>query len=307
MGCWDVFCFICGNPCHSMFDNHIKEIKKYIDEDINSSYSPYFKKKIKQFKACSNLINNLKELYKKTKWMNKCSMLLVDDKIIHNMKEINCNVAFSNNKTGAEHISMGLDVEPFDNGKGIFIHTDCWKYIKKNYNINLKFSNLPPYIIDKKNYNKLFNINYGEIEKYWHQDFNFIDIAIDKKEYLCLKPDLEDKNISQIKKNISQLKLKNDPDRKGPIVSATFYNEGDIKIGINKNFWIIKGKKWVEINEKPIKIKVNINFSKLTNKQRKFFYGIKYIGEYNKNPIFYLSSNEFILLGSFKEKLMMNL
>jgi hypothetical protein len=290
-----------------MFDNTIKEIKKYIDEDINSSYGPHYKRYIKKLKACPNLINDLKELNKKTKWMNKCSMLLVDDKIIHNMKEINCNVAFSNNKTGAEHISMGLDVEPFDNGKGIFIHTDCWKFIKKNYNINLKFSNLPPYVIDKKNYYKLFNINYGEIEKYWQQDFNFPEIVIDKKEYLCSKPDLEDKNISQIKKNINQLKLKDDPNRKGPIVSATFYNEGDIKIGINKNFWNIKGKKWVEINEKVIKMKVNINFSKLTNKQRKFFYGIKYIGEFNKNPIFYLSSNEFILLESFKEKLMMNL
>jgi len=35
MGCWDVFCFICGNPCHSMLsgyeefgnEKYIKDLK----------------------------------------------------------------------------------------------------------------------------------------------------------------------------------------------------------------------------------------------------------------------------------------
>jgi hypothetical protein len=102
--------------------------------------------------------------------------------------------------------------------------------------------------------------------------------------FACSSPLKNDENISQIKKNINNLKIKNNPNRKGPLVSATFYNDGDIKMGINKNFWIIKNKKWIEINEKPIKIK--INFAKLNKKQQKIIEKIPYIGLYNTNPIF---------------------
>ena len=34
MGCWDVFCFLCGNPCHDFFsvddvDNVIENLENY--------------------------------------------------------------------------------------------------------------------------------------------------------------------------------------------------------------------------------------------------------------------------------------
>ena len=32
MGCWDVFCFICGNPCHGVHDFTID----YIQEILNT-------------------------------------------------------------------------------------------------------------------------------------------------------------------------------------------------------------------------------------------------------------------------------
>ena len=300
MGCWDVFCFICGNTCHSMIYD-----LEYFKEEISKSYSKYPNDQIKILHENKNILTNLKKLSNNIKWLKKCSMLLEDNRVIHGVKEINCNVTFCKNNICYGHISLytGNYTKELI---GIFIHTDCWKYIKNTYNINLNFSNLPPHI---QSYTKVFNIDYGDIEKYWGQDFNFLKIVNDKKEYLCSSPLKEDKNISQIKKNISKLNLKNEPERKGPMVSATFYKEGDIKIGNNNNFWIIKGNKWVEINQKPIKIKIKIDFGKLDKKQRKFLDSVPYIGHYNKNPIFIISINddmiELILLESYKEKIIL--
>jgi hypothetical protein len=273
----------------------------YFKEEISKSYSKYPNDQIKILHENKNILTDLKKLSNNVKWLKKCSMLLEDNRVIHGVKEINCNVTFCKNNICYEHISLALDNYNKEL-TGYFIHTDCWKYIKNTYNINLNFSNLPPHI---QSYTKVFNIDYGDIEKYWGQDFNFLKIVNDKKEYLCSSPLKEDKNISQIKKNISKLNLKNEPERKGPMVSATFYKEGDIKIGNNSNFWILKGNKWVEINQKPIKMKVKIDFKK----QRKFLDSIPYIGHCNKNPIFIISINndmiELILLESFKEKIIL--
>jgi hypothetical protein len=281
MGCWDIFCFICGNPCHQMSIDYINNIKK--------------------LKSYPNIINNLIDLEKNTRWMNKCSMLLTNDKIKHNMKEVSCNVTFcDNNNFCAKHMGKQIsrDECSFIDNCGVFIHTDCWKFIKNTYNIELKFSNLPKikYLQSSelkklKDWNTIFDINYGDIKKYWRQYFEFVELVIDKKKYLCSSPLKNDKNIKQIKKNISALKIKNDSERIGPIVSATFYDEGDIKLGKNNFFWIKKNNKWLQINEKLIKIMVNIDITKLNNKQKKFIEHIPYIGQHNTNPIFIISSD----------------
>jgi len=132
---------------------------------------------------------------------------------------------------------------------GVFIHIDCWKFVKNEYNIELKYSNLP--IIEKKIYStKIFNfINYGSIEKYWHQFFDFIGIIADSNEELCNSPLKSNLVAKNIKKIISKLKIRNDPERKGPAVSATFYNNGLYKVGLNGNIWTIKNNKWLEIKD----------------------------------------------------------
>jgi hypothetical protein len=250
----------------------------YFKEEISKSYSKYPNDQIKILHENKNILTDLKKLSNNIKWLKKCSMLLEDNRVIHGVKEINCNVTFCKNNNCYEHISLALDNYNKELN-GYFIHTDCWKYIKNTYNINLNFSNLPPHI---QSYTKVFNIDYGDIEKYWGQDFNFLKIVNDKKEYLCSSPLKEDKNISQIKKNINKLNLKNEPERKGPMVSATFYKEGDIKIGNNNNFWIIKGNKWVEINQKPIKMKVKIDLESAKSEFEKWEILIKFIFEKNK-------------------------
>lgn len=306
MGCWDVFCFICGNPCHSL---SIEYIEEQIELDKKSK-QPFIKTMIKRIEAMTTFNKEVKALNRNTRWMDRCSMLLANDQVVHNVSEIACNVVFSDKKISVEHISSSdnnLSNYPY----GIFIHTACLKFIKKQYNVALKFSSLPPV---KPNGNKLFAIPYGGIEKYWDQQFNFIDIILDKKTYLCSDPLKNDLNVSQIKKNISKLKLKNDPNRKGPSVSATFYSAGMIKLGNNKKFWIIRGNKWMEMPDQLIKLKLDIDLSKLSNSKRKYVERLSFIGQHNTIPVFitissykkygYRYSLEVLLAESYKDVFM---
>ena len=294
MGCFDVYCFICGNPCHSI----LLDKKEHIREAFNDIFPDYNMKN-------SNIIDDIMGLVGKTKWMNKCTMLQINDKVTHGYKEMNCNNVFHNKNQTIEHLEW-VDMDVLSENYGIFIHTDCWKYIKKKYGVELKFSNLPKIFSRTTNVKKIFDINYGEIIKYSQQDFNFFQIAIDKKTYICSSPLKNDKNISQISKNIHALKIHkmNDIKRKSPNVSATFYKEGEMKIGKNNNIWIVKNNKWVEIKEKVIKIKININ-----KKNERILNNIPFFTRCNKNPIFIHSitklknehSVEFILLESYKD------
>lgn len=163
---------------------------------------------------------------------------------------------------------------------GVFIHTDCWKFVKNEYNIELNYSNLP--IIEKDILShKIFNfINYGAIEKYWNQYFNFISVIVDKNEELCMSPLKSNLVAKNIKKIISQLKIKNNPERRGPTVSATFYNNGLYKVGVNGNIWIIKNNKWFEIKD-------TITITNYNKKIKK----IAYIGDVNDKPLFVVKHN----------------
>lgn len=282
--------------------------------DENIKHTPFMRKKGNKIKENPDVIDKITKLEKNTRWMNKCTMLLNNNKIVHGVKEDSCNINFCKNGECYQHGDFGYD--KFYSPGGIFIHTDCWKYIKINYNIELKFSNLPKITDPFKN--PLFDFTYGEIKNYWEQDFDFLNLVIDKKEYLCSSPLKNEKNITQIKKIINQLKIKNDPERKGPAVSATFFNTNDIKLGSNKKFWIVKNNKWVEINEKIIKMNVILDLDKLNNRQKKYAYSMCYQAETsNTDHVFMISSKplkqkntfeiKFVLTESYKDELMKHL
>ena len=287
MGCWDIFCFICGNSCHSLSEDFYDEYLEDNDEDRSNK----------------GMSNKLKDLYDKTKWLESCTLLLENNQVLHGAEERDCSIDFYKDGKHYEHLFRNSD---FTNTKlkGIFLHDDCYQYIKLKYKIELTFNHLPPMNLKA---DKVFNIKYGEIEKYQKQDFDYIQVIKDKKQYLCLSPLLNGKNISQINKNIRCLNLKNDPKRKGPAVSATFYKTGDIKLGLNGMFWIISKGKWTEIKEKPKKIKIKLNDNITPIKK------IPYIGHHNTKPIFLLSldilknkkvnSAELLLLDSVKFKI----
>lgn len=290
MGCWDVFCFICGNPCHSMFRDSVQFFKDEIEWyklHKKSKHYQSLKKWYDIYESKRDIIHEINKAIKSTEWMNKNTMLLATNKIIHGCKETSCNINFVD-KNGNVYIhDPAGSYKDMNMSYGIFIHTDCWNFINKNYGIKLKFSDIPVFV--SKNYLKPVEfINYGKIENYWLQDFKFIEIVIDKNVYICSSPLLEDKNISQIKSNFSKLKIK--PDRPSPRSSATFYKSKTYKIGENKNIWFIKNNKWNELKDKIIEDTVVYPIAKLSD--YKFIHILKYIGEFNSTPVFVKNINK---------------
>jgi len=254
MGCFDIFCFICGNNCNNL-----------IQRDANSEYN---------------------KIFKKLNWKINCTVLLPNNDVVHNCTETACSIDFTNYLT-KKNYSANLwlnDLNYFDNyisNRGIFLHTDCWKYIKNAYGIELKYKDIP--VFYTKNYAPL-KIKYGDITKYWDQDLDYEKMFFDKNIYMAFSPLESDniKNITRIKKIVSQIKLKKEK-RIGPSVSATFYPNKTIKLGNNNLFWEKKNNKWVELKEE-IKIKLYefINIPKNIKKIN----DIPQIGEFNKIPLF---------------------
>jgi len=271
MGCWDIYCFLCGNPCHSMDRIDDKEI---IDNYENKNVYRKYQKDPKLFML------RTRDLNKKTLWLDKCTFLAANDKIIHGCNETTCNTTFidKNNNKYKHQIEYNNNMM-----HGVFVHTDCWKYINNEYNIELSYSYLP---ITKKIKNfvlldKMFDfINYGKIEKYWNQFFDFIQILIDGNEELCYSPLKSELVASNIKKVVNKLKIKIDG-RIGPVSSASFYEDGMYKIGNDKNIWI-KKKKWIKkqtvkcvIKNMNDKIKKNIVYAGETTRRPFFIINIK--------------------------------
>jgi hypothetical protein len=280
MGCWDIYCFLCGNTCHSsnfLYETFLENVnlyettkKKVSIKNFKYHYELY-KKNIKLFEKKINLFE------KNTKWLNNCIFLCANNKIIYNCKEIECNIIFQDkNKNEYQNTTFYDSNYPY----GVFIHTDCWKFIKKEFNVSLNYSHLPINIHDITK-SKIFNfINYGMIENYWGQYFNFIDLFLNNDEELILSPIknlIVSKNISKIFK---QLNIRLDLKRISPPVSATFYKTNIYKIGINGNIWFVKSNKWIECKDTiHIKYLDTINKAFLIKK-------IVFIGDYNDEPIF---------------------
>jgi hypothetical protein len=223
-------------------------------------------------------------------------MLLINNKVEHNCREAGNLATFENENGTYEYIEYSFDAkDPFElinENYGRFLHTDCYEYIKLKYNIELKYNNLPLPLNDRTYGNKPIQfVDYGGIKKYWEQYFDFIKIFLNNKQYLCSSPLENDKNITQIKKNINSIKLSNKYLlRPSPPVSATFYADDIIKVGNNGKLWIIKNCKWNEIKKEVCEIsiifyydtKTKKNKQKINKKQINFLRKISYIGQYNK-------------------------
>ena len=276
MGCFDIYCFLCGNTCHKSFldierwmeiiKNHEESIKANKSKSKTEEYARLYKyHNINKDK----ITKQIKQLNNDTKWADKCTIMTIDDRVIHGCKEDHCNDHFSSNQGGYTHL---VDYTNMGANTGIFIHTDCWNYIKKTYGIQMKYSDLPrPNDIVN---NKVFTFLKYEVEKYWGQYFDFENVLVDGNQSLCMSP-MKSINVQkQIRKNFSKLKIR--IDRSSPRSSASFYQDGDIKIGVDGNFWIIKRGKWTKMIGE---IKTEIADSKSVK-------NAKFIGEINRKPIF---------------------
>lgn len=275
MGCFDIYCFICGCPCHSPLK---------CDNSKGSN-------NIESITYC-----NAKKIFgSKVNWLDNCSFLTANNKVLHGVKEVSCTIDFKyKNEIYIHNYSNEYDLSNFimefsnPNIKnyGVFIHTDCLKFIKKNYNIDLKYSDL---FIKKDNMNYIKNVKYGDIKKYLSQDFRFGKLILDKNHYMCLSPLKDSKNARRISKIINQMKLKNDVNRNSPSISATLYSNGNIKIGSDNNFWKISNRKWLKMKGNILKKKININLK--DKKQVKILNSLVQLGEVSKTPVFVESFN----------------
>jgi hypothetical protein len=221
MGCWDVYCTICGCPCSS-------NLSQFEDGDLAID------KKI---------------IY----WLNKCTFLTKNNKIIHKCEETNCNINFEAPNNAVYYATLD-DKElsyPYLENIGLCIHDDCWKYIYQKYNIKLKFNDFALFDNNKNkklnyyNENLLPYVKYNHIQKYWGQDFDYESLIKDNNLWFCESPLKSTKNAIRLNKIIKQLKIK--PNRKGPTVSASLYKSGVIKYGNNNKFWINNKGKWIEM------------------------------------------------------------
>jgi hypothetical protein len=266
MGCWDVFCCICGNSCYQL-DNYNE------DEFLNVMSSKEYK-----------------ELIKKSKWLKNATMLLQNNKVINGCREVGCNIEFE-----AKDGKMYTAVEDSINGLGesdnigIFIHTNCWKYVKIKYKVELKYSDIPLAVINRR---YKVPIKYGDITKYQSQIMDYVKMFQDNNIYMMIDPLKNDKmNNIRLKKIINQLKLKSTL-RPSPSMSATFNKTGDIRMGNNGKFWIIKNNKWFEIKDSIVKKTAIMDYRKTKSNIIKEISGIPQIGEKNTKLIFI---NNFVL------------
>lgn len=216
---------------------------------------------------------------KNTKWLNNCTFLCSSNKIIHGCKEIQCNNVFlDKNSNIYTHSTNQSSYDKHNDILGVFTHTDCWKFIKKEYDINLNYSYLPINIFDVTK-SKIFNfVNYGIVEKYWRQYFDFIQTIIDNNYELVYSPLKNIQVAKNIKKIFTKLKIRTDEKRQGPIVSATFYKPNTYRVGINGNIWHVKANKWIKIKDT---IKINCSIQ-----NKNIFKDAVFIGEYNNIPLF---------------------
>ena len=262
MGCWDIFCCICGNSCRQL-DNYNE------DEFLKVMTSKEYK-----------------ELIKKSKWLKNATLLLQNNKVINGCREVACNIEFEG-KDGTMYTAVDVDnMVPYignDGNIGIFIHTNCWKYIKIKYKVELKYSDIPLTLINKR---FKVPIKYGDITRYQSQDMQYLKMFQDNNIYMITDPLKNDKmNNIRLKKIINQLKLKSTL-RPSPSMSATFNKTNDIRMGNNGKFWIIKNSKWVEIKEPIIKKTVIIDYKKTKMNIIKEINSIPQIGEKNTKLIF---------------------
>jgi len=280
MGCFDLYCFICGNSCYDVDFNELENI------DI-----------LKQEK------NNIN---KSIKWLKKCTVLLANNKVIHDCFDSNCSGVFSLKKKKKSNSTELFDCTGNKNkfttyfsnitNFGIFLHDDCWNFVMKKYGIKLEYQNIPVLNLYQGRdimYGRVCtedNVNYGAITKYWSQYMNYEKMFLDNNIWMAYSPLVNNsKNNIRIKKIIKQLNLKK-IDRPSPSISATFFRNGNIKIGNNNKFWIIVNRKWKEIKEEEV-IQKKYNNIKINNNIVSNINNIPQIGSYNNKMIFIKNYN----------------
>lgn len=210
MGCYDVFCPLCGGPLNGIY--YIPGFEIFYGDDL-----PPKVKKV-------------------SKWMKRVTLLL-PNKTIMGTTEVDCASTFS--KSGVEY-DFWMDVG-FKNG--VALHDDCWRIAKK---YKLSYKNFENKSFKKDMYGFLVKgLDYKVIEKYWAQVFNTDNLLKDKNDYLLDSPLKSKKNAERFINNIKKLmKSKKEivvkKERPSPADSATKFRVGTKKRGGDGTIWKVK-------------------------------------------------------------------
>lgn len=207
---------------------------------------------------CALPLNSCSEKCKK--WMFKCTLLLNNNNVVFDTEEISCNTDFYDKKKRQGFTSLLYFPKSF-----IVVHTDCWKFCKKELGISLKYSDFPFHKISPNNFFVIDGVNYKPISNYWQQYYNIEEYL--KAGYSLNSPSKNEFLAKFIKNTISQLNIKKD--RIGPSISATYYKNNDILIGNDGKIWKINNKKWVKIPD-VISQKLSIKIP-VTKKNQQLF------------------------------------
>lgn len=269
MGCFDVFCTLCGVPMNTNCNIYNKKTYEVDTQETNKWAS-------------------------KTKWINKCVVLLNNNAVIHDMQNTSCADTFKSiypKKNEGEYdvipirTRFMIDALGRTFNIGLAVHEDCYNFIKKKFDIELKYSHFPTHLFKTYTYYIPSSIKYGFVEKCWGQDFDFNLLLSNNKMDLVMSPLVNKQKQAQVIKIFNQLKIRKG--RSSPASSASLYANGTIKLGEDDNLWNVKSKKWIKINNDDILVfKHSLKYEKLTNKSTanvlKYLQYLPMIGEASK-------------------------
>lgn len=264
MGCNEIYCSLCGCP---ILDK--STILTLCKEKI------YKKSDIYWLKDCYSLFSN-NNLYKK-------AIVETDDTYFHETEY----------KFFTHQYRFSQIIE---------VHKLCYNIIEKETKIKLKYSDF----INNNNLYRLYllnYINYDIIKKYAVQEFinNMEELKNNEKlKKLLLNPLKNNENKKRLLKLFKQLKIKSD--RKGPNISATFFENNTYLIGNDNLLWKIKNKKWTKVETIKNRLKFNSNDNKFKKYVIPYLENMNMIGSYNMDGICYNISNNYIDLLGDKEK-----
>lgn len=169
MGCWDVYCTLCGCPLNS------SEIEA---EDI-LEYNPELTKE--QIKEISKISQQ--------RWLKRCTLICKDGRVLKNFEEVGCGNYFR--KIGDEmgdefEVTPGPDPEFYGGDEygitGIVVHSACYRLIQREKGISLKYYDFVERYVKYKNY--LCSGENYDLGPFQRQDFDFVQAFLYNKNLL---------------------------------------------------------------------------------------------------------------------------
>jgi len=295
MGCFDIFCPFCGLPVNTSlyYLDDPKALTAYVNQMVSDL----------NVKATDEHINRAYDIIVKIRkkydfsWLNKCTILLPNKSVIHNTREISCNVNFGHALSDYENINEYPIIKYNNSGKIKFIynycaymHTACYQYVKKITKININISHIPYFLLSTFSGIPLAT-GYYPMKIFYGQSYNIIFNIIKMPKLLTGNP-LNNKELQKIiKKNLSALKLtatniKKRKNRPSPFLSATLVKNGTYAIGNDGNIYKVQQGRWIKIKTKNSIIKIKGSSIKCSKKTCLSFNGMIQQPKKNQTPQF---------------------